>query len=402
MVNYAQAATSPVYIYGELEFESLGEQGAQTLAKELLPQDTFCDYAIPPEVQAELDAIQDLADSGDIEQANEQLDALANQFLLGFELPSGKLALQDPYEEDREVIQIFLKMAELQILLGGGDGSRFMDAARTAFRRLADKELGRNQIDATMRITQEAQLLGEKKIADKAIEKAKRIIDEALEAAINSLDPCLPNPKILDEDVREMFDLQAKAQLLGVESAMEPDGRLHVLAEQKATAAAQQITHVERPDLFEPPEDCPGYLFTFNRTVSGTVSMVCEASTCGSQRGPWTGSIALNGSPEPGFTDQTTGEFSFMVPENETYVETRIPTSGSAQILDGSGIITDDLLLTFILLDDTTAEISILSTSAGQIIVQTKDLSYPVPHYGTVWTDEPKFTVVSQTNSACR
>jgi hypothetical protein len=279
-----QAAASPVYVYGELEFGGLGEQGA--LAQELLPQDTFCAYAIPPEVQAELDAIQVLADSGDLERANKRPDALTDQFLLGLELPSGKLARQDPYEENREVIQILPKIAELQILLGGGDGSRFIDAARTAFRQLADKEPGHNQINATMRITQEAQLFGEKEIADKAIEKAQNIIEEALEAAINSLDPFLSNPIVLEEDLREMYDLQAKAQLLGVESAMGPGGRLYGLAEKKATTTAQQIMPAERPDLFGPSEECPGYLFTFSRTVSGAVSMFGEASTYGTQRGP--------------------------------------------------------------------------------------------------------------------
>jgi hypothetical protein len=401
-LNLDQAASAPVFVFGELDFESLGKEGAEKLLNELTNQDTFCDIEIPDSFQAYFDDIEAMAGTGEVDQAQELLDDIFETINTVQIRSAGRLAVQNPFQDDRENIRIFIEMAQWQMFLGTGDGSTYMNAARNVFQKLAEKELERSQINATMRLTQEAQLLGEKEIAEKAIEKSKQIIEEALEAAINDLDPCITNPTILEADIRKMFDLLAKAMMLGVEAAWQPGTPLYDLSLQKALQTARQIAHLEAPDLIEPPEECLGFTFSFNRIVSGAVTMNGSALTCSTERGPWSGQISLDGSPEPGFTLQAAGEFEFTVPEDQSYVEVLIPTSGTAQILSGNGIISDDLLFTFQLMGDGTAEVTILSTGSGQIIVQAEGLTYPVPHFGTVWTEEPTFSVTLERIGGCK
>ena len=144
-----------------------------------------------------------------------------------------------------------------------------------------------------------------------------------------------------------------------------------------------------------------GYVFEFIRTVSGNVTMTGRATTCGGKRGPWTGEIALNARAEDVPVD-TTGTFGFTVPEGENHVELRIPTAGTASAPDGSGTISDPLLFDFTLLaDEESAEITVLSTGDGTLVIRLPEAPDVEIASGTVRTTDPTIEVSLLSCAGC-
>jgi hypothetical protein len=150
----------------------------------------------------------------------------------------------------------------------------------------------------------------------------------------------------------------------------------------------------------------PGHAFEFSRNYSGDATLTGQAHSCSGVRGPWSLEVAVSGSPEPGATIETTGSVVFTVPEDTDRVATRIPTLGTG-IFDtgdavGTGTINDPLVFEFVLApDEQSAEITIVSTGEGIIVMHLPDAPDVTITFGTVFAADPTFTVSLEAYDGC-
>jgi hypothetical protein len=155
------------------------------------------------------------------------------------------------------------------------------------------------------------------------------------------------------------------------------------------------------------PRDEGGYAFEFSRNYSGDATIVGKAHTCDGLRGPWSLEVAVSGSPEPGATFETTGAVAFTLPADENRVEVRIPTTGTGTFDYGDGVgegtIDDPLLFVFSLMpDQESAEITVISTGDGTIVLHLPDAPDVTIVFGTVWATDPTFVVGLTRYDGCR
>lgn len=151
------------------------------------------------------------------------------------------------------------------------------------------------------------------------------------------------------------------------------------------------------PEPEEPPPST-SLAFEFTFKYSGDATAIGQAHSCNGVRGPWSLAVAVQGSPEPGATIETSGEAVFTVPDGVQSVELRIPTSGTGTFdYDdgvGEGTVTDPLLFIFRLLPEgKQAEITLTSTGEGTVVLHLPDgVDVPI-RFGTVFAADPTFTV---------
>ena len=154
------------------------------------------------------------------------------------------------------------------------------------------------------------------------------------------------------------------------------------------------------------PPNGGGHAFEFSRNYSGDATIVGKAHTCGGLRGPWSLEVAVSGSPEPGATFETTGAVVFALPPDQDRVEARIPTAGTGTFDYGEGVgegtIDDPLLFIFRLLPDREhAEITVVSTGDGTVVLHLPDAPDVTILFGTVWATDPTFEVQLATYDRC-
>ncbi|MFN2149737.1 MAG: hypothetical protein ACK2T2_15235 [Anaerolineales bacterium] len=372
---------------------TLGAQGAQALADQLQPQGTFCDAEVPAAFTSILEKAQDLADQGDQEGARKLLNSLldmgvrASGHLLDVRLQTASQA--------RSSIAGYLAAAGIDQAIGG-DGRDFIDQANATFNQMANNELGSATFDETLRLAEEAQLLGQEDIAQRALQRAQDIAAEGLDAAIEDLDPCLSNPQDLHDEITKLLLAFQTASLLGVPNTHGPGDPRYDATWSRATEALKAIGGVT-------PDECKGLAFHFIRTVSGEVTMTGEGHSCNGLHGPWEGELHLSGTwTDFGNSGEGNGTFSFTVPEGSDEGETTIQTSGQINADEGCVMpYTDPLQMRIHILSDTEAEIGIVSTNAGTASIVCPEGTVTLPSIMTVWTEEPTFTVALERGGGC-
>ncbi len=388
------AASAPALISSEDSptLGALGQEGAQALADQIQPQDTFCDAPLPAVFQPILENAKRLADQGDKAGARMLLDSLLE---LGSRPGGGYLLsvrLQTP-GQSRSFIKGFLTAAGIDQSLGG-DGQDFIDRANSTFSEMANAELNSASFDETMRLSEEAQLLGQDDIAQRTLERAQEIAAEGLDTAIEDFDPCLPDPQVLKDDITKLLVSLQTALLLGVPGTYGPGDARYDAAWSKAAAALKTL-------MGDTPDECKGFSFSFSRTVSGMVTMTGEAHTCGGIHSPWEGTLSLAGTwTDFGNTGSGSGSIAFTIPENSEEVETIIPTSGQI-IGDCTMPYNDPLQLRVHIIGETELELGIVSTNAGTASAVCPDGTVTLPSIMTVWTEEPTFTVKLDHGAEC-
>ncbi len=391
------AASAPALISpdGAPSLGALGQQGAQALADQIKPQGTFCDAELPAAFQSIIEQAQQLTDQGDKAGARMLLESLLE---LGSHPDGGFLMsvrLQIP-QQARSYIMGYMTAAGIYQSLGG-DGQAFIDQANATFNEMANAELNSASFDETMRLMEEAQLLGLDDIAQRALKRARDIAAEGLDATIEDFDPCLSNPDDLKQAITKLLVALQTAMVLGeVPGTTGPGGARYDATWSQAAAAIKTL-------MGETPDECKGYTFNFNRTVSGSVTMTGEAHTCGGIRGPWEGTLHLAGTwTDFGNTGQGNGILAFTVPEDSDDVETIIPTSGQINADEGCYMpYNDPLQLRVLLTGKTKLELGIISTNAGTASIVCPGGTEALPSIMTVWTEEPTFTVELEHGAEC-
>jgi hypothetical protein len=218
-LDYAATASKPVLIEeeGGLALGELGMEGAYQLEDDLLQLETFCSLAVSQTTQAVLDRVQDLVEEGNSQGAHDLLDDLLASLTAA--APSGgRLAMRLQQDARQQMID-FLAAAQLESQLGLGDGEGFFNAARAAFQDMAGQELESGGLHDALRVAQEALVLGEDGIFEDAMERAREALREDIDAALEDFDPCLPNPEIVKEDIRNLLRKLEASVLLGDSSS---------------------------------------------------------------------------------------------------------------------------------------------------------------------------------------
>ena len=115
------------------------------------------------------------------------------------------------------------------------------------------------------------------------------------------------------------------------------------------------------PDL-NPQSD--GFVFEWSRVVSDGWIFAGEGSSCDGIS--WTGTVTLSGVNSSGASVNSSGTFSFVIPDGSTTGQTTILTSGTMIVDDNILTFTDPLPMIFELSENTMqAEISIASVGDG-------------------------------------
>ncbi|MFN2149738.1 MAG: hypothetical protein ACK2T2_15240 [Anaerolineales bacterium] len=365
---------------------TLGAQGAQALADQLQPQGTFCDAEVPAAFTSILEKAQDLADQGDQEGARKLLNSLldmgvrASGHLLDVRLQTASQA--------RSSIAGYLAAAGIDQAIGG-DGRDFIDQANATFNQMANNELGSATFDETLRLAEEAQLLGQEDIAQRALQRAQDIAAEGLDAAIEDLDPCLSNPQDLHDEITKLLLAFQTASLLGVPNTHGPGDPRYDATWSRATEALKAIGGVT-------PDECKGFYFEFTQPVSDGLTMTGSAHTCDDIRGPWTGSLSVNGSTG-GAEINTSGEIAITISQGEDTSETQIPTAGTFCDEEGCCEVTDSLLLRITLQGKSSVDVLLSSDYRGSITCP--DYSGPMV---TVWGEGTEFQVQLEPYHECK
>jgi hypothetical protein len=389
------AASAPALISSEDSptLGELGPQGAQALAIQLVPQGTFCDSAPPAAFQPILEKAQQLADQGDKAGARMLLESLLDMgSRSGGHLLNTRLQTTS---QARSFIAGYLAAAGID-QYAGGDGQDFIDHANATFSEMANGELNSASFEETLRLANEAQGLGQDDIAQRALERARDIAAEGLDAAIEDLDPCLSNPQDLHDEITKLLLAFQTASLLGVPDTYGPGQSRYDATWSQATKALKALGG-------ETPDECKGFSFSFSRTVSGMVTMTGEAHSCGGIRGPWLGTLNLSGTwTDFGNTGEAKGEFEFTIPEDSDEVEAIIPTSGQIHADEGCSMpFTDPLQLHVQIVGESELQLGIISTNAGTASMVCPDETLSLPSIMTVWTEEPTFVVDLERGANC-
>jgi hypothetical protein len=392
-----QTAASAPALVGSQDAPTLGKlgaQGAQALADQLQPQGTFCDAEAPAAFAPILEKARGLADQGDKEGARKLLNSLLEMGAL----PRGgglmSVRPQTP-QQARSYIRGYLNAAAIDLLLGG-DGQAFIDQANATFNQMANSELGSANLDETLRLAEEAELLGQDDVAQRALKRAQDIAAEGLEAAIEDFDPCLSNPQDLHDEITKLLMAFQTASLMGVPDTHGPGESRYDATWARATEALKALGG-------ETPDECKGFSFQFSRTVSGAVTMTGGGHTCSGLRGPWEGELHLAGTwTDFGNTGEGSGTFVFTLPEGSDQVETTLPISGKINADEGCYMpFSDPLQLRFRLIGEGQVEIGIVSTNAGTASIVCPEGTMGLPSIMTVWTEEPTFTVALERGANC-
>ncbi|MEW6567114.1 MAG: hypothetical protein AB1449_02910 [Chloroflexota bacterium] len=311
----------------EARLDLLGRDGAEARAAALLAGENVCTGQLSPATQQALNEAERMLQNGQLEEAQ----AYMNDVLSG--LRSGAFRVPMPGRlrslgaAGAEAVGAALQWAEMLVRYGYEEaGQQALDEAIQTFREFAEAKLEQASLEEALRLAEEAQLLGQDDIAECALDRARQIAKERLEAALADVDPCLPNPQVLEQAARNLLNALADAMLLGVQEASGVGAPLYEAASAKAQAAVGGLiaaaTGVPNPE-------CPGYAIGFEYTAStGVATLTGGAHSCSGLAGPWEGEVGLQ---------FNAGEMQFggSGPWQFTLAEGQLRTSGQVMFAGG-------------------------------------------------------------------
>ncbi len=267
----------------------IGLEGAQALAQALLDVPTFCDEALPEGIASVLAQAQDALHAGNTGQALDLIRTLLESSTLRY--GAGLMRpLSQSHADWRARIGATIQFAEELALQGEQTAyDNLMQQVGEYFNQQAGEALKDAGFNDALRIAEEALLLGQQSTFEKAKARLQETARQELEQAIKDFDPCLPNPDVLDQDIRDLLNALAKAQLVGVPEALDTGS----LYQQASTLFEQAVNNMESMARGEPPR-C-GYQGTFNLTGAGGAAEISGSlRSCQGVNGPWQGQLQLH------------------------------------------------------------------------------------------------------------
>lgn len=252
-LDIASAASAPAMTVIEVAtpptLGNLGQESAVSLAEDIRPKDGFCSLQVSESFRLVINQALELVRQGKKAEARRLLETLMSQVTrMSADLASaGSFQTKVIYASltefklssslgDRQRIRDLINAGEADIA-AGGDGQAYKNAASDAFTNLANSELQDADFGDSMRLTEEALLLGEQEIADAASQRAKDIAEEELDAAIEDFDPCSAS----EEELVDLLNKLGKGMLLGLEGTLGPQGKQYAAASAKATTAITRL-----------------------------------------------------------------------------------------------------------------------------------------------------------------
>ncbi len=234
-IDRAAAAQFGIADSGEspARLTELGGEAAQELAESLQPAGSICEIPVSPDTRALIDEARSLAAGGNSAGALRLLDQRLQQIKTA--VRTGRLAKIRHEEGDwRNKVRDILAMGAAAYDLGG-DPQPYHAAAEAIFRANAGMELAEADLLNTLRIENEAGLLGDEEIEEQARRRANEIAGEMIEAALEDFNPCNADR----EAVVNLLNAAARAAMLGVEG-LEP-GEVHY--EEVKLKSQQALAH---------------------------------------------------------------------------------------------------------------------------------------------------------------
>ncbi len=366
IASAASAPTMPTFTVGTPPaLGVLGQEGAVSMADAIRPTDGFCSLQVSESFQAVINEAIKLVNEGKKAEARQLLQSLLSQVTRTGSFKAGagpsqtgvlytSLVEEKPRSSmgDRQSVRDLINAAEADIA-AGGDGQAYKDAASDAFNDLANSELPDADFGESMRLTEEALLLGEQEIADAASQRAKDIAEEELDSAIEDFDPCTGS----EQEMVDLLNKLGKGMLLGLEGTLGSDGSQYQAASSKATTAIKRFYNeaarkANVNDAVQPLPEC-------ERQADLEIEYVFAAAVVGMEPNtsvtiPLNINWGLTPSPVSGngqlvYESTTTrehctftgrGSWAIQVegqvdsPENPATVELRITPSGSKMTFD--------------------------------------------------------------------
>jgi hypothetical protein len=224
----------------------LGRDGAEALAAEFTPADTFCSYDVSPDTQAVIDQAAELESQGKTDEAlallAKRVQELSGQSAMGKAVSAPSRQSSGGRQTARDILAMGQSAA-----LWGGDDEPFINSAQAAFRDFALQELPGADLTETMRIAEEAALLGLDDIEQQALDQARDIAEREYKEASASLDPCT----VTKDALKVVMKKVQIAMLLGVPSANEDSNPAFANLLQTIMQAAAAVKNKESGGVIE-------------------------------------------------------------------------------------------------------------------------------------------------------
>ncbi len=293
-MDIAAVAEMPFAINPDLSvaMTKMGSQRAQRQAEALLQVTTFCTQPLPEAVSAVLTQALDALRAGDSAQGVDIIRSLL-QSGAGLQRAPGWMLIPSQRHADwRARIGATIQFAE-ELALQGNQAAYddLMQDVGAYFSEQASAALEGADFKETLRIAEEALLLGQDGVYEKAREQLQERARQELEQAMQSFDPCLSSPDALNQQIRDMLNALTKAQFFGAASGLEEQA---IAMAEKAMANYEHLGHGE-------PTDC-AYQGTLTLSGStGFVELDGELRSCNGLDGPWQGRLRLHYDDNGGF-----------------------------------------------------------------------------------------------------
>ncbi len=270
----------------QIRVEIMGSKRAQAYAEDLLSGTTVCTEPLPESVATVLQQARETLQAGDQAGALEIIRTLLGQTSSGVR-PLGLMRVRAQTHADwRARIGATIQFAE-ELALQGDQAAydNLMQEVGEYFDQQASAALEEAGFDETLRIAEDALLLGRDRVFQQASNRLKDAARQELEEAIKDFDPCLPNPDVLENSIKDLLNALAKAQFFG---AADGTG----LSEQASALAEQGIANLESLARGEQPACALGGTFSLDG-ASGFAQATGTLHSCQGMGGPWEGTLQL-------------------------------------------------------------------------------------------------------------
>ncbi len=374
----------------DLTFENLGLDGAETITEELMSEDGFCSLDISPSFLAIFTQVENLLNEGKNTEARSLLSTLLDGNTSKYDQVNNIKLTSSFLADVRQKVRDLLRAAAYD-MKAGGDGLAYMDDARSTYSTWAEGQLTEATIQEALRIAAEAQLLGIEGLDEDAIDKAKELALKELNDTIESFDPCLKSVN----DVDDLLKKYAVVLLLGAGDNSNHNTIMELAAQSMINNGAN--SEAVRQVYGDWIEDavCDGFAFEWTRTVSDGLTFTGQGSSCDGIN--WEGTVLLSGVNGSGASINSSGSYSFTIPDGSNLSQTTVLTSGTMLVDEELLNFTDPLPMIFTFMENIMqAEILIVSDGSGLLTTPIGPINF-----ASVFTTEPTFIVILGRNSNC-
>ena len=286
---------------------TVGEETASILASQYKSTWTFCDVILGTNSAQVLQNAKDLLDAGDVQGA---VMLIFNQ--LNSERHASSILRQAQEGGWRGEIRAALEFYEELTLMGETEqAEKVLKTIQDYFQENAKNELEAADFEKSLRVCEEAILLGVKTIEELARNRIKRLLKENLENVLNEFDPCTNDPDALDQKIKRLLNSLYAAQFFGVEEVFGLGEDLYAKVAANLERAVRIYNNLKQG--MGPGPDC-GLGMDFElEGASGYATMKANIHSCSGITGSWNGSISIDFVAPGAFSCKSSGQIVFTV-----------------------------------------------------------------------------------------